>query len=77
MRQDEADGRSGGERGEVQREMQGAVERETREGGLGPRPGGAARQGGQDGAHHGALRDRSEAVREVSRCRFFYSLNFT
>lgn len=43
------------------------MERETREGGLGSRPGGAARQSGQDGTHHGALRDRFETVCEVSR----------
>lgn len=67
MREDEASERSGGQRREMQGKMQGAVERETCEGGFGPRSGGAARQGGQDWTHHGALRDRLETVREVSR----------
>lgn len=66
MREGEARGGAGGERGEVQGKVQSAVERETREGGVGPRPGGPACQSGEDGAHHGALRDRSETVREVS-----------
>lgn len=58
--------------------MQSAVERETREGGLGPRPGVAARQSGQDRTHHGALRDRSKTVREVSRftIQVFYNTRF-
>lgn len=64
MREGEARGGAGGERGEVQGKVQSAVERETREGGVGPRPGGPACQSGEDGAHHGALRDRSETVRE-------------
>ncbi|XP_076765419.1 uncharacterized protein LOC143432585 isoform X2 [Xylocopa sonorina] len=52
------------DRGKVQGKVQSAVERETREGGVGPRPRGPARQSGEDGAHHGTLRDRSEAVRQ-------------
>lgn len=65
MREGEARRRAGGERGEVQGKVQSAVERETREGGVGPRPGGPACQSGEDGAHHGALRDRSKTIREV------------
>lgn len=49
----------------MQGKVQSAVERETREGGVGPRPGGPACQSGEDGAHHGALRDRSKTIREV------------
>lgn len=63
--EDETGERSGGQRREMQRQMQSTVEREAREGGLGPRPGGAARQGSENGTYHGALRDRSETVREV------------
>jgi hypothetical protein len=37
------------------------------EGGPGARPGGPAREGRQDRAHRRALRDRSQAVRQVSR----------
>lgn len=54
----------------MQRKVQGAVERETREGGVGSRARGAACQSRQDGAYHGALRDRPEAVREVRRSTF-------
>jgi len=50
----------------MQRKMQGTVERETREGGISPCPGGTARQGGQDGTYYRALRDRSETVCKVS-----------
>lgn len=74
MREDEAAERSDGQRGEMQGQMQGAVEREACEGGLGSRPGGAARSGGQDGTDHGALRDRSEAVREVSLPPHMYAI---
>lgn len=66
MREDEAGERAGGQRGEMQGKMQGAVERETREGGPGPRSRDATRQGGQDGTHHGTLRDRPKTIREVS-----------
>lgn len=61
----------------MQREVQGAVERETREGGVGPRSGGAARQGGQDGTHHGALRDRFKTVCEVSRFTIQFLTQFS
>jgi len=53
--------------------MPGAVERETRERRPGPRPGSAARPGSEDWTHHGALRDRSETVREVSHENFKYN----
>lgn len=49
----------------MQGKVQSAVERETREGGVGSRPGGPACQSGEDGTHHGALRDRSKTIREV------------
>lgn len=76
MREDEADERSSGERRQMRRKMQGAMEREACEGRLGSRPGGAARQSGQDGTHHGALRDRSETFREVNRLRYSYMIFF-
>lgn len=50
----------------MQGPVQSAVERETREGGLGPRARGAVGQGGEDESHLGALRDRPQAVRQVS-----------
>lgn len=53
------------QRGAMQRKMQSAMERETREGGIGFSSRGAARQGGEDRAHRGALRDRPEAIRQV------------
>ncbi|XP_076388668.1 uncharacterized protein LOC100879681 isoform X2 [Megachile rotundata] len=48
----------------MQRKMQSAMERETREGGVGSRSRGSTRQGGENRTDHGALRDRSEAVRK-------------
>lgn len=54
----------------MQGKMQGAVERETREGRVGARARGATSQSRQDWTYHRALRDRSEAVREV-RCSVF------
>lgn len=51
----------------MQGKMQGAVERETREGGVGTGARGATSQSRQNWTYRRALRDRSEAVREVRR----------